>query len=440
LLGKKLNALSILDKIIKRMILMRLVATIFLLLILFSPLQADSDLVYLIPVHGVIDLGMASFVRRAVREAHESKAQIIIIEIDTPGGRIDAALDISDTLLKSEIPLISFIKEATSAGVLIAISAKDIVMTPTGTIGAAQPWPKDEKVISFWTSKLRVVAQARGRDPTLVAAMADADIEIEGVIERGKLLSLTAQEALRLNLADKILGSRKEVLAYYTKQAQMIVLHPAYVERLASFVTGPIVSSILLSIGFWAMVAEIFTVGWGVAGIIGLASFALFFWGHLIAGLVGWEVFLLFGLGIALLIGEFFVPGGILGLLGIGGIAASIILASPSPQQGIIYLSVAFLSSVVMALILFKVFGKSRLFGRIILATSEKAGLGYTAPPKQLDLLGKKGKTITPLRPAGIAEFEGRRVDVVSEGEFIPQDTSVKVIKVEGGRVVVRMF
>jgi membrane-bound serine protease (ClpP class) len=435
-----LNALSILDKIIKRMILMRLVATIFLLLILFSPLQADSDLVYLIPVHGVIDLGMASFVRRAVREAHESKAQIIIIEIDTPGGRIDAALDISDTLLKSEIPLISFIKEATSAGVLIAISAKDIVMTPTGTIGAAQPWPKDEKVISFWTSKLRVVAQARGRDPTLVAAMADADIEIEGVIERGKLLSLTAQEALRLNLADKILGSRKEVLAYYTKQAQMIVLHPAYVERLASFVTGPIVSSILLSIGFWAMVAEIFTVGWGVAGIIGLASFALFFWGHLIAGLVGWEVFLLFGLGIALLIGEFFVPGGILGLLGIGGIAASIILASPSPQQGIIYLSVAFLSSVVMALILFKVFGKSRLFGRIILATSEKAGLGYTAPPKQLDLLGKKGKTITPLRPAGIAEFEGRRVDVVSEGEFIPQDTSVKVIKVEGGRVVVRMF
>lgn len=419
---------------------MRLVATIFLLLILFSPLQADSDLVYLIPVHGVIDLGMASFVRRAVREAHESKAQIIIIEIDTPGGRIDAALDISDTLLKSEIPLISFIKEATSAGVLIAISAKDIVMTPTGTIGAAQPWPKDEKVISFWTSKLRVVAQARGRDPTLVAAMADADIEIEGVIERGKLLSLTAQEALRLNLADKILGSRKEVLAYYTKQAQMIVLHPAYVERLASFVTGPIVSSILLSIGFWAMVAEIFTVGWGVAGIIGLASFALFFWGHLIAGLVGWEVFLLFGLGIALLIGEFFVPGGILGLLGIGGIAASIILASPSPQQGIIYLSVAFLSSVVMALILFKVFGKSRLFGRIILATSEKAGLGYTAPPKQLDLLGKKGKTITPLRPAGIAEFEGRRVDVVSEGEFIPQDTSVKVIKVEGGRVVVRMF
>lgn len=396
--------------------------------------------VYIIPIHGVIDWGVAGFVSRVLREAAQANARAVIVEIDTPGGRLDAVIDISAAMFASPVPVISFVThEATSAGVLITISAPEVVMAPGSTIGAAEPRPLDEKVLSYWKSRLRAAAETTNRDPILVEAMADARIEIEGVVEHGRILSLTAEEALALGLTDDILATREAVLRVYNlKQYPLVVIYPAFFEHIAGWVTHPIISSLLFSVGSLAITMAVMTGCWAITAPIGVVALLLFFGGHLFAGLVGWEILLLFVASIALLIAELFVPGGILGLLGAGGIIASIIMAAPSPQEGAIYLGAGFVVSVIGAVVAAKAMGRSRIFSRLVLQHEESVDSGYTAVPERSDLVGMIGRVITPLRPAGIAEFGDSRVDVVADGEFIDKDTVVEVRKVEGARVVVR--
>ncbi|MCI2426159.1 nodulation protein NfeD [Candidatus Acetothermia bacterium] len=397
---------------------------------------------YIIPIRGVIDWGAAGFVNRALREAARANARAVIVEIDTPGGRLDAVIDISARMLASPVPVISFVtREATSAGVLITISArKGVVMAPGSTIGAAEPRPLDEKVLSYWKSRLRAAAEATGRDPRLVEAMADARIEIEGVVERGRILSLTAEEAVDLKLADHLLATREAVLRLYDlEQYQVVVIYPAFFEHVASWVTHPTISALLFSFGSLAITTAIMTGSWAITAPIGAVALLLFFGGHLFAGLVGWEILLLIIASIALLIAELFVPGGILGVLGTGGIIASIIMAAPSPGYGAIYLGAGFVVSVIGAIVAVKVMGRgSRLFGRFVLQHEESVDSGYTAVPERSDLVGMIGRVITPLRPAGTAEFGDSRVDVVTDGEFIDKGTEIEVRKVEGTRVIVR--
>ena len=147
----------------------------------------SSAAIYVIPVQGVVNRGLTAFVERGIREAEENKAEAIVFEIDTPGGEVGAAVKMSNAILKTSIPTVSFINnEATSAGVIIAISSRTIMAVPGATIGAAETRPKEEKYISYWSSALRGVAEKTGRDPDLVAAMADADVVIEGVKEKVK--------------------------------------------------------------------------------------------------------------------------------------------------------------------------------------------------------------------------------------------------------------
>ena len=115
--------------------------------------------------------------------------------------------------MNTSIDTIAYVNgEAISAGTLITISAEKIYMSLSSTIGAAETRPNEEKYISYWSGKLRNVAQIRGRDLVLVAAMADADIEIEGIIQKGKLLTLTSQEAAELNFIDGITSSIDDIL------------------------------------------------------------------------------------------------------------------------------------------------------------------------------------------------------------------------------------
>ncbi len=397
--------------------------------------------VYIIPIHGVIDWGVAGFVSRALREAAQANARAVIVEIDTPGGRLDAVIDISAAMLVSPVPvMISFVtREATSAGVLITISAPKVVMAPGSTIGAAEPRPLTEKVLSYWKSRLRAAAEATDRDPILVEAMADARIEIEGVVEYGRILSLTPEEALAVGLTDYVLADRNAVLrAYGLDRYRLVVIYPAFFEHIASWVTHPIVSSLLFSIGSLAITMAVMTGCWAITAPIGAVALLLFFGGHLFAGLVGWEILLLFAASIALLVAELFVPGGILGLLGTGGIIGSVIMAAPSPQEGAIYLGAGFVVSVIGAVVAVKAMGRNRIFGRLVLQHEESVDSGYTAVLERSDLVGMIGRVITPLRPAGTAEIGDSRVDVVTDGEFIDKDSVIEVRKVEGARVIVR--
>ncbi len=210
---------------------------------------------------------------------------------------------------------------------------------------------------------------------------------------------------------------------------------------MARWATSPYISTILLTLGIAGLVIEFLTIGWGIAGTIGIFSLVLYFGGHMMAGLTGWESVLLFVVGIILLLVEaFLIPG--LGVAGVGGLAAlvvSIIMASASLEQAIISLIIALVVTVILLIVSFKFVKTRRMWNRLILGARQEKSAGYVAAGQNLDqLIGAEGITVTPLRPAGAVEINGVRVDVVTDGDFIPRDTKVKVVKVEGTRVVVR--
>lgn len=422
--------------------------------------QSTPPVVYVAPIDGIIDLGLAPFVQRVLKEATEAGAGAVILEINTFGGRVDAAVLIRDALLNARVRTVAFVnKRAISAGALISLAAEKIAMADGGTIGAATPvqmgqpgappQPTEEKTISYVRKEFRATAESRKRPALLAEAMVDVDVEIPGVIAKGKLLTLTAEEALTHKLADLRADSVEDLLEKLgLAGAQVRRVSPNWAETLVRFLTHPVVSSLLMTIGILGVIIEIRTPGFGAPGALGLASLALFFWGHWLVQLVGWEELLLVGAGLVLLGLEVFViPGfGITGALGIAALVAglSLSLFGAGATWEVI---LAAAGRVVFSLLIALVAGLAMLrflprlpFGRrLILETGLPAGRGYaSAPEGDRSWLGKRGTAVSPLRPAGIAEIEGERVDVVSDGELIEPGAPIVVIRVDGNRIVVR--
>lgn len=401
--------------------------------------------VYVIPIEGVIDNGLAVFAERAINEAEKAQAKALIFEIDTPGGEINSAIKISDNILRTSIPTVAFINnEATSAGVIITISCEKIMAVPAATIGAAETRPNEEKYISYWSSALRAVAEERGRDPQLVAAMADADIVIEGIKEKGKILSLTTKEALKLGLIDEQVENLDEVIQKTLPEnkgnAEIIRAKMNLPEQIAHIASNPYIAPILLAIGIVGIATEILSPGFGIPGVIGLIAFGLFFGGSFMAGAAPAWVLGLFILGMILLLIEIFMPGfGVFGVTGILSIIAAVIMAFPNLEQALISIVFAVAASSIIIYFLMKKITVNPIFNRIILGTKQEKTKGYVAAGKDVsEFLGAKGKTITPLRPAGAAVIDGEKVDVLAEGEFIPRDSDIVVIRVEGSKIIVK--
>lgn len=355
-------------------------------------------------------------------------------------------MEIKKTISTSEIPTIAFVEDgAISAGALIALISETLVMAPGSTMGAAEPQiggeRADAKSLSYWAGQLEGAAEKNGRDELVARAMADADVEIPGVVAKGELLTLTANKALELGMIDNILPDREALLSEYgLDDKQIIELEPAFGELFVRFITNTYVSTILLTVGLAGLILEIFTAGFGIAGIIGLISLALYFSGHIISGLTGFEAILLFILGIVLLAVEvLFLPGfGIPGIAGIAALAASVILAAPTVSHGITSLVVAIILTIIIIALSIKFLPTRNVWKRLILGDRQTYEEGYNAPSHELrDLLGKEGVAITPLRPSGAVKIDDMRVDVVTQGGFIPSGTEIKVIKVEGTRVIV---
>ena len=421
---------------------------------------AQAPVVYVAPIEGMIDLGLAPFIQRVLNEAAQEDAAAVIFEINTFGGRVDAAVLIRDALLNARVPTVAFInKRAISAGALISLAAEKIAMPNGGTIGAATPvqmgqpgapkQPVEEKTVSYVRKEFRATAEARKRPPLIAEAMVDADVEIPGLIQKGKLLTLTTEEALKYKVAD----FRAETLESALQQlglagAQQKRISPNWAEGLVRFLTDPVISSLLMTLGMLGIFLEIRTPGFGLPGALGIASLALFFWGHWLVQLAGWEEMLLAASGFGLLILEIFViPGfGLAGVLGIGallgGLSLSLIGGGATWQfvglaLGRVLLSVFLALGASLLLLRFL----PRLpFGRqLILETGLAAGAGYAAARESGDTwLGKTGSAFSPLRPAGIAVIDGERLDVVSDGEFIDSGKPIKVTRVDGNRIVVR--
>jgi membrane-bound serine protease (ClpP class) len=412
-----------------------------LLFLLTGGVLAQEAMVYVIPVQGTIEPGLAEFLKRALNGAKIDEVEGVLLEIDTFGGRVDAATEIVDLILDMPMPVIAYVRgRAWSAGALIALAADYLVMAPGSSIGAAEPRPTEEKVVSALRAEFESLAERNDRDPQIAAAMVDKDVVVEGLVEKDKILTLSAKEAERRGFADFIAAQRHQVLSKYGfGDARIIEPSPNWAETLARFLTDPTVSSLLLSVGFLGLIVEITTPGWGVPGTGGLIALGLFFGGRMVAGLAGIESVIIFLIGVVLLALEVFViPGfGLAGITGLMAIFYSILISFPSPAVALRVIVTSLIITVALGLVLIRRIGKSGVWRRFVLDTSETKEKGYVAPIAKTELLGKKGVAQTALRPSGIIEVEGERFDALSEGMYIPAGAPIVVSKVEGSKIIV---
>ena len=437
------------------------VTVLFSIVIGEGQVRAQRPIVFVAPIEGVIDLGLAPFVQRVLDEATAAGAKAVILEINTFGGRVDAAVLIRDALLNSKVLTVAFInKRAISAGALISLASEKIAMADGGTIGAATPvqiglpgspaQPVEEKTVSYMRKEFRATAEQRNRPPLIAEAMVDADVEVPDLVKKSKLLTLTTKEALQADIADFQANSLEAVLqSVNLADAEIRYASETWAESLVRFLTHPVVSSLLMTVGILGIMLEMRMPGFGVPGALGLISLALFFWGHGLVQLAGLEEFLLVGLGLILVGLEIFViPGfGIAGILGImalmGGLGLSLIGTGATwdfmlSALGQVALSI--LVAIIAALIVLRYFPRLPFGRRLILETNLQAQEGYeSSPPEDHRWLGKQGIAVSDLHPSGIARFDRERVDVVSDGTFIDAGQPLEVVRIDGNRVVVRL-
>jgi membrane-bound serine protease (ClpP class) len=420
--------------------------------------QPAAPLVYVVPVEGIIDLGLAPFLARTIREASQAGAAAVVLDINTFGGRVDAAVAMRDTLINSPVRTIAFVNQrAISAGALIALACETLVMVKAGTIGAAAPvmggggapQPADEKSVSYLRKEFGATAEARGRPAAFAEAMVDDDVVIDGVIEKDKLLTLTTAEALEHKVADLTADTLAAALAAAGLEgAEIRTARQTWAESLVRFLTNPIVSSLLMTLGLLGLLVEIRTPGFALPGTVGLLALGLFFWGHWLVQLAGWEELLLVTIGLALLVVEVFViPGtsvaGFAGVLAlVAGLGMTLVGAGASASMIVTALgrvALSLLLALAGALALLRVLPALPFGRRLILQTGMGAEAGYVSTPEaDRQWLGRRGTAVSPLRPAGIADIDDARVDVVSDGEFVDAGSPIQVTRVDGNRIVVR--
>lgn len=438
----------------------------------FRQAAAKTTVLRVIPIEGTVEKGLAAFVERSLDALDGATA--VVFRIDTFGGRVDAAVQIRDAILATDAPTIAYVQRAISAGALIALAADVIVMGPGASMGAATPVtqgadgemaPTSEKVVSYMRAEMRSTAEANGRPGVVAEAMVDEDIAIAGLIDKGKLLTLTGQRAVQAGGADLVAASLEAARADLAlEQATPQAFEVNWAERLARFFTDPVVSSLLMSLGFIGLLLELYSPGFGLGGVLGITCLMLFFAGHYLARLAGWEELLLLGVGLGLLALEVLViPGfgvaGISGLLlvvvSLGMVLVRVDLPFPVARElgyvqealsrAVIQLAVVFTTVGITGAVLAHRLPRSRFASWLVFKPASEpgqGGLGAEAPggslPSHPNLLHQRGVTQSVLRPAGIAEFGGQRVHVVSDGEFIDPDEPVEVVAVEGHRIVVR--
>ncbi|MFS0765007.1 nodulation protein NfeD [Peribacillus sp. 1P06PB] len=412
-----------------------------------STVSANEKIVYHVPIEETVEKGLSAFLERALTTAEAADADLVVFEVNTPGGAVDAAGEIAKLLSDSPIKTVAYVNNrALSAGAYISLSADEIYMVPSATMGSAAVIDSTgnaagKKAQSYWLAAMKTAAEQNGRDPIYAQAMADVEIDLpEYGAEKGKLLTFTAEQAKKAGYSEGTVSGKAELYSILgVEDADIRSIEESFPEKLARFLTNPIVVPILLTIAGIGIVMELFSPGFGIPGVIGITSLVLFFYGHLVAGITGYESLAMFIIGVILVLIEFFIPGGIIGLLGFTAIVGSLFLATGDPVHMTISLLIAVTVSILVFILLVKVFGKQmKFFRKMILTDATKTEQGYVSNPNRLDLLGVEGKALTDLRPSGTALVKEERVDVVTEGSFISKGSSIVIVKVEGSRVVVR--
>jgi membrane-bound serine protease (ClpP class) len=431
--------------------------------------------VVVVPLRGEISPSLFMFLRRAEKAAENSGAAAIIFEMNTYGGRLDAAEEITSVLNHATIPTYTFINSnAGSAGSLIALATKHIYMSPVSAIGAAAPVlptgedlpiTEREKTLSYWSALIRGSAARNGHNPDIGEAFMNKEKEVKigarVIHPKGTLLTLNAQEATeQINgkplLADGIADSITDLTRKAGLKGNVVSIDPTGFEQLAFWITS--LAPLLLLGGIIGAYLEFKIPGATLPGIISAICFALFFLGHYFAGLAGWEVVGLFVLGLTLVLIEilFFAHSTIVfGVIGVFLMLASILWAMIDRYPGetflptgrmlaipLLNLFLAIVAAAIVIALLARYLPRTSLYRRFALITSNPPGPSLSGRPLEFAIPvalspGMQGVSLSILRPSGKARFADHIVDVITQGEFIAPGTPISVVQTDGMRVVV---
>ena len=408
----------------------------------YQPALVNAQPVVVINIKGEIDGAQAALVNRAVADAESQQAQAILIEIDTFGGLVDSAVKIRDMIGQTPIQTICYIKNrAWSAGALIALAHQHIAIAPGGSIGAAEPIPATEKTIAALKAEFAATANQRGRNVKAAEAMVDKTLGFPGYAQPGQILALTDYQAVEVGFADIAAADRNAVLAHYgLGNNEVLEYNISTQERVAGWLSNQTVKSFLLSVIFLAVFTEIKTAGMGIAAAIGLFAALLFFGSQWLTGVAGWLELLLFMSGILLIMIELYVPG--FGFWGIGGVACilvSFFLTLGGNALAINLLSISLVAAIIIFLLIIKFLPSNKLWAKLTLKDSETLQAGFSSSQDYSSYLGREGLVTSFLRPSGMIDIDGIHLNVISEGQYIEPGTKVKVVSVEGSRIVVRI-
>lgn len=432
--------------------------------------------VVVVPLHGEVAPAMFMFLRRAQKAAETAGAAALIIEMNTYGGRLDTAEEITNLLNRATIPTFTYINpNAGSAGALIALATKHIYMAPVSAIGAAAPIMSTgedlsvtarDKTISYWSALIRSSAARNGHNPDVGEAFMDKEKEVkigERVIHpKGSLLTLNAQEATEVIdgkpvLADGVAESVAEVVQNAGLSGKLVAFSPTGFERLAFWITA--LAPLLLLGGIIGAYLEFKIPGATLPGVLAAVCFSLFFLGHYFAGLAGWETAALFVLGVCFVLAEIFLFAhttilfGVIGaLLMLGSLlwammdrypGETFLPSSAMLRVPVLNLVIAIVAAAVLIVLLARYLPRTSVYRRFVLSADIPSGPSFSSPAPQFRAPaaiapGSRGRAVTPLRPSGKAQFDDHVVDVVTEGEFIGAEHGVAVVSSDGMRVVVK--
>ena len=424
--------------------------TLFALVCFFNVVQADNILV--IPIHGIVDYTQECILRRGLKQAQKKQIQTILLDINTPGGSVENMLNMIDCLQKSQLNTLAYVNhEAISAGSFIANACDTIYFHPNGIMGSAAVIDKNgqdlegnlqAKIDSYLWAKLRTFCQKHPHRYQIQRAMMDKDFVLKHhkkiIKPAGELLTVTAREAEQPianfpALSSGTFASIDDILHAHYPQNQLIAFAPTGFEALAQAVT-PLLP-ILSGLGFFLLMLEFKTPGFGLMGLLGIGLLSLNFFVQFLAGLGGTEAFALLGLGIItvfadlLMLGTFWLAFLGLALIGISlgwsglDVWPNIPLTLNDLMQPIMAVIKAFLWFMGLFLLAYKLGWIKHGLNHLTLRKAvPKPSIDTT------DLIGQQGITLTPLLPSGKIGIDGIVLDARSAQGDIPNGTQVTII------------
>ena len=430
----------------------------------------EAGEVVVIPVKGEVTQAGFYFLRRALKDADARKAEAVVLDMDTYGGELKAAVKIQEALSRVKVRTITYINpNSGSAGALIAVSTREIYMAPISAIGAAAPVnaggseiseTANDKIVSYFSGYFRSAAERNGHNPDIAEAFINKKkgVTLSGtsIHEAGSLLTLSAQEAVKQVdgkplLAVGVAESLPDLLKQAKLEGEVRSVQPTAFESIAAWIT--LLAPLFLLGGLLGAWLEIKMPGFGVPGIVSGICFLIFFTGHYLAGLAGWEVPALFVLGVLLVLSEVFIhPGTIIpGLLGaalmVGAILWAMVDHYPSggwPGLDVFLLPLAkFSAAAVLAVVVMTLLANhlpnTKVYRHLVLNSTNPAGTALVGGKSEYTRLsvGAEGVAASLLRPSGKAQFSGEMHDVITRGDFVDPGVAVRVASVEGSRIVV---